>query len=78
MASKRKRGATEDSGRKKQGSITIEDKKKIIGKYEKGVRVSQLATEYGRSTSTICTILKKREEIKKLDVAKGVKTMHSN
>ena len=50
MASKRKRGATEDSGRKKKGSITIEDKKKIIGKYEKGVRVSQLATEYGRST----------------------------
>lgn len=26
---------------------------------------------------TICTILKKREEIKKFDVAKGVKAMHS-
>ena len=78
MAPKRKTGATEDSERKKKCSITIEDKKEIIEKYEKGVRVSQLACEYGRSTSTICTILKKREEIKKLNVAKGVKTMHSN
>ena len=39
--------------------------------------MSQLAMQYGRSTSTICTISKKREEIKKLDVAKGVKTIHS-
>ena len=77
MAPKRKTGTTEDSERRKKGSITIEDKKEIIEKYKKGVRVSQLACEYGRSTSTICTILKKREEIKKLDVAKGVKTMYS-
>lgn len=35
--------------KRKKRLITIEDKKETIEKYEKGVRVSQLACEYGRN-----------------------------
>ena len=52
--------------------ITIEIKKEIIDKHEKGTRVVDLAHQYDRSTSTICTILKKKEEIKGVTIAKGV------
>ncbi|XP_059558184.1 tigger transposable element-derived protein 1-like isoform X1 [Myotis daubentonii] len=51
---------------------TIELKKEIIANYDKGVRVSDLATKYGMAKSTISTILKHKEAIKKADVAKGV------
>jgi len=47
-------------------------KKEIIAKHENGVRVSDLATQFGITKSTICTILKNRETIKKADVARGV------
>jgi len=40
--------------------------------YENGVRVSDLATQFGMVKSTICTILKNRETIKKADVGRGV------
>jgi len=50
----------------------IDVKKEIIAKHENGVRVSDLATQFGITKSTICTILKNRETIKKADVARGV------
>ena len=50
----------------------IDVKKEIIAKHENGVRVSYLVTQFGMAKSTICTILKDRETIKKADVAKGV------
>jgi hypothetical protein len=34
--------------------------------------VADIARFYNKSTSTICTLLKKKEEIKALDAAKGV------
>ena len=48
---------------------TIEIKKEITDKHEKGTRVVDLACQYDRSTSMICTILKKKEDIK--DNSKG-------
>jgi len=50
----------------------IDVKKGIIAKHENGVSVSDLATHFGMAKSTICTILKNRETIKKADVARGV------
>jgi hypothetical protein len=56
---------------------TIELKKELITKWEKGTRVSDLAIQYGMAKSTISTILKNREAIKAVDVAKGVKSLTS-
>ena len=50
----------------------IDVKKEITAKHENGVRVSDLATQFGMAKSTICTTLKNRETIKKADVARGV------
>ena len=50
----------------------IDIKKEFIAKLENGVRVSVLATQFGMAKSTICTILKNRETIKKADFARGV------
>ena len=58
--------------RRKNTNIMIDVKKEIIAKHENGVRVSDLATQFGMAKSTICTILKNRETIKKADVARGV------
>ncbi|XP_039623765.1 tigger transposable element-derived protein 1-like [Polypterus senegalus] len=60
------------ASKKKKDAMAVEIKKEIIDKHERDVRVTELAKTYSRSTSTICTILKKKEEIKKLDVDKGV------
>ncbi|XP_010614848.1 tigger transposable element-derived protein 1-like [Fukomys damarensis] len=62
----------EKKGVKKKEMITVEVKKEIIKKYERGMRVAEIARFYKKSTSTICTILKKKEEIRGLDAAKGV------
>ena len=50
----------------------IDVKKEIIAKHENGVRVSDLATQFGMAKSTICTILKNGETIREADVARGV------
>ncbi|KAM4030834.1 tigger transposable element-derived protein 1-like [Anomaloglossus baeobatrachus] len=57
---------------KRREGITIEIKKDIIEKHEEGMRVSDIAKLYNKSTSTVCTILKKKDEIKSLDTAKGI------
>jgi hypothetical protein len=51
---------------------TVELKKELITKWEKGTHVSDLAVQYGMAKSTISTILKNREAIKAADVAKVV------
>ena len=54
---------------------TVELKKELITKWEKGTRVSDLAVQYGMAKSTILTILKNRVAIKAADLAKGVKSL---
>ena len=51
---------------------TIEFKKKLVAKYESGVRVADLSRMYGKYASTISSILAKKKEIKEADVAKRV------
>ena len=58
--------------KRKNTNIIIDVKKEIIAKHENGVRVSDLATQFGTAKSTICTILKYRETIKNSDVVRGV------
>lgn len=55
--------------------ITIELKKQIVEKHERGIRVTDLASEYKMAKSTISTILKNKDAIKGADVAKGVTTL---
>ncbi|KAF2349191.1 DNA binding HTH domain Psq-type [Trinorchestia longiramus] len=63
-----------DKGKAKRKTVrtTIELKKEIIAKYESDVRVSDLASQYEMAKSTISTILKHKEVLKKADVAIGV------
>ena len=56
----------------KKKLITTEVKKEIIQKHEAGVRVVDLAQQHDQTTSTICTILKKKNEIKGVAEAKDV------
>ncbi|KAF2344374.1 DNA binding HTH domain Psq-type [Trinorchestia longiramus] len=62
----------EKSSRCRGDLTTIELKKEIIAKYESGVRVSDLASQYEMAKSTISTILKHKEVLEKADVAIGV------
>jgi len=66
------KGSDSSKVKRKNTNIIIDVKKEIIAKHENGVRVSDLATQFGMAKSTICTILKNRETIKKADVARGV------
>jgi hypothetical protein len=56
---------------------TVELKKELITKWERGTRVSDLAVQYSMAKSTILTILKNREVIKAADVVKGIKSLTS-
>ncbi|KAF2356459.1 DNA binding HTH domain Psq-type [Trinorchestia longiramus] len=66
-----------DSGRVKRMNVRtmIELKKEIIAKFESGVRVTDLATQYGMAKSTISTFLKKKEELREENVAKGMTSL---
>ena len=48
---------------KKRKAISLETKYEIIEKSSKGVKTSELAEQYEKSTSTISTILKEKEKI---------------
>ena len=61
--------------KKKRVVFSIETKKEIINKYEKGIRLVDLAKEYGRNPSTIGTILKQKEAIKAATPSKGISIM---
>ena len=58
--------------KRKITNIMMDIKKEIITKNENCVRDSDLATQFGIAKSTISTILKNRETVKKADVARGV------
>ena len=62
----------EKKGGKKKEMIMVEVKKEIIEKYEQGMQVAEIERFYKKSTLTICSILKKKEETRGLDGAKGV------
>ncbi|GFS77461.1 tigger transposable element-derived protein 1, partial [Nephila pilipes] len=64
----------EKTGEKKKPKkmISMEEKHEFIAKHERGVRIIDLANEYGRNPSTISTIIKQKEAIKKLQPSKGV------
>nr|XP_060615591.1 uncharacterized protein LOC132765319 [Anolis sagrei ordinatus] len=57
---------------KKKRMMCLDIKHEIIRKHEQGVRVVDLARQYNRSPSMICTILKQKESIKATTPAKGV------
>ncbi|UYV81469.1 hypothetical protein LAZ67_20001281 [Cordylochernes scorpioides] len=56
----------------KKKMMSIELKREIIEKHEQGVRVVDLSRQYGRSTSMICSVLKRKESIKSVTPAKGL------
>jgi hypothetical protein len=58
--------------KRKNTNIMIDVKKEIIAKHENGIFVSDLGTQFGMAKSTISTILKNRQTIKKADVARGM------
>ncbi|XP_051783372.1 tigger transposable element-derived protein 1-like isoform X1 [Erpetoichthys calabaricus] len=68
-----KKVSAKDSAEKKKRMMCMEVKKEIIEKHDQGVRVVDLAKQYERSTSTICTILKQKKLIKAIMPAKGIK-----
>ncbi|XP_069815758.1 tigger transposable element-derived protein 1-like [Dendropsophus ebraccatus] len=70
-----KKRDTKDGKRRKKIRTTIELKKEIVAKFEQGVRVCELVTQYGMAKSTVSTILKQIDAIKEADVAKGVTTL---
>uniref|UniRef100_A0A670HNZ1 Zinc finger and SCAN domain-containing protein 23-like n=1 Tax=Podarcis muralis TaxID=64176 RepID=A0A670HNZ1_PODMU len=73
-----KKTAAAEAGERKKEKVTVEMKKEIIRKHDGGMRVTDLAREYGRNPSTIGTILKMREKILATDVAKGVTRIVKN
>ena len=69
----KKASASGGSGEKrKKVSLALEIKQEIIAKHERGVRVSDLAKQYGRNMSTISTILKQKDAIKAVKPSKGI------
>ena len=67
-----KKASDKGSSEKKKRMMSMEIKHEIIEKHERGVRVSDLARQYDRSTSTICTILKQKDAIKAVNPSKGI------
>ncbi|XP_053246962.1 tigger transposable element-derived protein 1-like [Podarcis raffonei] len=73
-----KKTAAAEAGERKKEKVTLEMKKEIIRKHDGGMRVTDLAREYGRNPSTIGTILKMRKKIMATDAAKGVTRIVKN
>ncbi|XP_066977870.1 tigger transposable element-derived protein 1-like [Macrobrachium rosenbergii] len=67
--------AIADKQKRKTVRTTIELKKEIISKYERGIRVTDLASQFNLPRSTISTFLKHKEAIKSASVAKGVTSL---
>ncbi|UYV76170.1 hypothetical protein LAZ67_13002933 [Cordylochernes scorpioides] len=66
----RKKVCKKSSAKKKM--MSIEFKREILEKHEQGVRDVDLSRQYGRSTSMICSVLKRKESIKSVTPAKGL------
>nr|XP_020633897.1 tigger transposable element-derived protein 1-like isoform X5 [Pogona vitticeps] len=58
--------------KEKKKIISIQLKKDIIRMHDRGMRVTELAAAYNMAKSTISSILKKKNILKGIDVAKGV------
>ena len=52
--------------------LTIKTKQEIIANVESGQKAADVARQYGLNRSTLCTILAKKDIIKKTQSAKGV------
>nr|XP_053652696.1 uncharacterized protein LOC128702480 isoform X3 [Cherax quadricarinatus] len=68
-----KKVSAKNSAEKRKRMMSIHLKHEIIEKHERGVRVVDLARQYMRNTSTICTILKQKELLKAISPAMGIK-----
>ena len=55
-----------------QTVLTIKTKQEIIANVESGQKSADVARQYGLNRSTVCTILAKKDIIKKTQAAKGV------
>jgi hypothetical protein len=60
---------------KKMVRITMEVKKEIVETYEGGMRIRNLAAAYRMPRTTVSTIVKNKDAIKSVNVAKGVKSI---
>ncbi|XP_068238463.1 putative CENPB DNA-binding domain-containing protein 1 [Palaemon carinicauda] len=69
-----KQASASKGSEKKKDMMTVEIKHEIIEKHESGVRVTELARQYERSTSTIYTIIKQEDAIKSTKPSKGLTT----
>lgn len=69
MSTKRKSGGAGREAKRARTQITMDQKLKIISKYEGGMTLSAIAKEMGKAVSTINTIVKDRERIR--DSTKG-------
>ncbi|KAH0619145.1 hypothetical protein JD844_018846 [Phrynosoma platyrhinos] len=54
---------------------TVKTKQEIIEKYERGMRLVDIAKEYGRNPSTISAILKHKEALKAVTPSKGISVL---
>ncbi|CAG5123633.1 unnamed protein product, partial [Candidula unifasciata] len=73
----RKKCDDDKKQKRKAVRTTIELKKTIIAKFESGTRLSSLAKEFNMPRTTIASILKIKEAIKSVEVAKGVTILAS-
>lgn len=71
----KKRSASDSREKKKRKVLSMETKREIIDKYERGVKLNDIAREYGRNPSTIGTILKQKEVIKAAKPSMGTTVM---
>jgi hypothetical protein len=70
-----KKGNEKSQATKKMVRITMEVKKKIVEKYEGGMRIRDLAAAYRMPRTTVSTNVKNKDVIKSANVAKGVKSI---
>ncbi|GFX75453.1 hypothetical protein TNCV_2547241 [Trichonephila clavipes] len=52
--------------------LTINTKREMIARVESGQKMADVARQYGLNRSTVCTILAKKDIIKKTQAAEGV------
>ncbi|GFT23782.1 tigger transposable element-derived protein 1 [Trichonephila clavipes] len=68
-------------GPKKHGvsrnMLTINTKREMIAKVESGQKMADVTRQYGLNRSTVCTILAKKDIIKKTQAAEGVMKISS-
>ena len=57
---------------KTRNRVTVQMKKAMISKVERGRKIADVAREYGLARTTVSSIIHNKEKIKTADVAKGV------